>query len=106
MKQNAESIAFFGGSSHTLQFSIAQFRKVIDIKWIYTKWTYGLGVFRNAFDFATMCLPSLMIAPRYFSGEVDLGAITQTGMAFRVVFGALTLVVGRITSLSALGKTD
>ena len=106
MVQNAESIAFFGGSSYTLQFSIAQLGKIIDTKWIYARWTYGLGIFRNIFDFATMCLPSLIIAPQYFSGEIDLGAITQTGMAFRAVFGALTIVVGRIANLSALGKTD
>ena len=46
-------------------------------------------------------LPALIVAPRYFAGEIDFGAITQASFAFSQVLNALSLVVSQFESLSA-----
>jgi vitamin B12/bleomycin/antimicrobial peptide transport system ATP-binding/permease protein len=43
----------------------------------------------------------LIVAPAFIRGEIDFGAITQSGMAFSSVVAALSLVVTQFQSLSA-----
>ena len=40
-------------------------------------WTAGLSLWSNFYSYATMLLPSILTAPRYFAGEVEFGVITQ-----------------------------
>ena len=40
-------------------------------------WAAGLSLWSNAYSYATILLPSILTAPRYFAGEVEFGTITQ-----------------------------
>lgn len=44
-----------------------------------------------------------MVAPRYFSGAIELGTVTQSFGAFSHVFNDLSFVVNRFDALSQLG---
>jgi hypothetical protein len=44
-----------------------------------------LDVFQHSFSWLTVVLPYLVVAHRYFSGEIEYGVIAQTAMAFRVI---------------------
>jgi len=46
-------------------------------------------------------VPIVIIAPRYFRGEVEFGVVTQSAMAFAQILGALSLIIGQFHSLSA-----
>lgn len=48
-------------------------------------------------------LPALVVAPRYFSGAIELGTVTQSFGAFSHTFSDLSLVVNRFDALSQLG---
>ena len=37
----------------------------------------GLSLWSNFYSYATMLIPPLLTAPRYFAGEVEFGVITQ-----------------------------
>ena len=47
-----------------------------------------------------MVLPTLIIAPRVLSGELEVGRIVQATGAFAAILGALTLLVDNLESLS------
>jgi putative ATP-binding cassette transporter len=46
-------------------------------------------------------VPALVVAPRYFAGELDFGGISQASFAFTQVLGALSIIVDQFESLSA-----
>ena len=51
----------------------------------------NLGFFVTAFGFMPQIIPALVVAPLYFRGEVEFGAVTQAAMAFSQVQGAFAL---------------
>jgi vitamin B12/bleomycin/antimicrobial peptide transport system ATP-binding/permease protein len=61
-----------------------------------------LDLFTNAYEFATFCLPYLIIAPLFFKGEVEFGVVTQSSYAFRTIQNALNIIVNRLDQLSGL----
>ena len=63
------------------------------------KWK--LHIFQDTFQYATVLIPSLVIAPRYFRDEVPFGAVSQAGMAFGRVFRSLSLMVSKCSSFVA-----
>ena len=40
-------------------------------------WATFLALWTNFYQHATLLLPSLLTAPRYFAGEIEFGVITQ-----------------------------
>ena len=50
----------------------------------------------------TLVLPGLIIAPRYFRGEVEFGVISQTSFAFGTIFAALTHFINHFAELSGM----
>ena len=39
--------------------------------------TMLLSLWQNAYGYATILIPSLLTAPRYFRGEIEFGVISQ-----------------------------
>jgi len=46
------------------------------------RWEAYLSLWQNAYAYATILLPSLLLAPRYFKGEIRFGDISQAAFAF------------------------
>lgn len=101
-REHAESIALYRGAAREAGAARAALASVAAVLFRRVAWSRNLALFTNAYEFATFCLPSLIIAPRYFAGEVEFGVVTQAGFAFRTVQGALNLIVGRFEQLSGL----
>ena len=49
-------------------------------------WQRHLAGFYNLFSFATIVVPTVVMAPGYFAGTVQFGQISQAGIAFTTVF--------------------
>ena len=47
----------------------------------------------KAYSYSTILVPSLVIAPAFFAGEVKFGVISQAGMAFGAVYSGLALII-------------
>src|SRR5262249_19288303 len=82
VRENTESIAFYGGEEQELaqskkRFSLVynNFRKLIGTQ-------RNLGFFTTGFDYVVVILPSMFLAPLYFQGTMDIGAITKATFAF------------------------
>ena len=101
-REHAESIALYGGAKREAAAARGFLAIVAAVLLRKIAWSRNLALFTNAYEFATFALPSLIIAPRYFAGEVEFGVVTQAGMAFRTVQGALNIIIGRFEQLSGL----
>jgi vitamin B12/bleomycin/antimicrobial peptide transport system ATP-binding/permease protein len=58
---------------------------------------------QQTYRYLVQVLPALVVAPRYFSGAVELGTVTQSFGSFSHVFSDFSLVVNRFDALSQLG---
>lgn len=101
-REHAESVALYRGAARELAAARAKLAAAARTLLRKIEWGRTLALFTNAYEFATFALPSLIIAPRFFAGEVEFGVVTQAGYAFRTVQGALNIVVGRFEQLSGL----
>ena len=73
----AESIAFYGGQTREASVAGQRLAALIATGRQRLAWAAGLSLWSNAYSYATILLPSILTAPRYFAGEVEFGTITQ-----------------------------
>ncbi len=102
VRDKAESVAFCRGGARELKNALTSLTAVADATKSKIAASFGARLFADAFEFALVAVPSLVVAPRYFRGEVPFGAVTQAGFAFRTVSNALNVVVARFEELTAL----
>ncbi len=93
VRENAESIASYGGEQDEKQSLSARFFEV----WqnfrqlmIYSK---RLTWFITGYRQIAIIFPIMVVAPRYFAGKIEFGVIFQTSSAFGQVQGALSWFV-------------
>lgn len=103
LRENAESIAFFGGEAREQSELTRRLSNAIDNMASVINLRRRLGFLQTGYKYAVQVLPAVCVAPRYFAGEIQLGAVTQSFSAFSHVLGDLSLVVNRFDSLSQFG---
>jgi putative ATP-binding cassette transporter len=101
VRENAEAIAFYRGEARESAQVLDRFAELYENNKRLLKRTLGLNLFQYAYTFITYALPSIIIAPRIISGELEVGRAVQAGGAFAAMLGALTVFVDRFESLSA-----
>ncbi len=100
IRENAESIAFYGGEEQELSQSKNLFTDVFDNFNRLIKWQLYLDLFRNSYDFITIAIPFIIIGPRILSGELEVGVITQAVTAFSVILSSLTVIISQLDRLT------
>ena len=93
LRENAESVALYGGERREHTIFVGRFTHVVDNFWAIMRrikalgwWTYFYGQFAIIF-------PYLVAAPRFFSGAIQLGGLMQTADAFGQVQSSLSFVI-------------
>lgn len=99
-RENAESIAFYHGEAQEAAQISGRFREVYRNFIQLIRRTLGLSFFQYAYSFVTLILPSVIIAPRVISGELEVGRIVQAAGAFSAILAALTVIVDNFEALS------
>ncbi|MEM8718490.1 MAG: ABC transporter ATP-binding protein/permease [Cyanobacteria bacterium P01_G01_bin.39] len=104
VRDSTESIAFYRGEKlekegviKKLKLAIANFQRLI-------RWQFGLDLFQNGFQFLTMIIPAILLAPSIFAGTIEVGTITQSQIAFERIWLSLSLIIfqfEKITTLAA-----
>ncbi|MDE5072354.1 MAG: ABC transporter ATP-binding protein/permease [Trichodesmium sp. St16_bin4-tuft] len=100
VRENAESIAFYRGEKQELQQAKNIFNDVFNNFNRLIQWQLYLDIFRNSYEFITFALPSIIIGPRVLSGELEIGVITQAGVAFSIILSSLTVIVSQLDRLT------
>ena len=82
----AESIAFYRGEHREAEIAGGRLRKLIDVSRAKIRLKMLLALWQNTYGYATILVPSLLTAPRYFRGEIEFGVISQV-RAVRCTYG-------------------
>ncbi len=101
IRENAESIAFYRGEEREYNQVKQQFDKAYDNFNLLILWQeLYLGLFANGYEFIIYIIPQVVLAPRIFNGELEVGIVTEAGGAFFTIFRSLNIIVDRFQSLA------
>jgi putative ATP-binding cassette transporter len=89
LRENAEGVALYKGEGLELTTFHERFRHVIDNWWGIMRTRKRLNWIASFLYQFSVPFPYIIVAPRYFAGEVMLGYIFQVASAFLNVRGAL-----------------
>lgn len=102
VRDHAEAIAFYQGQAVESQEIWQRFLRVFSNFTHLIRWQLGLDLFQNSYQYITFLLPTLILAPGILAGELELGVLAQSGVAFRSILLALGLIVSQFEQLSNL----
>ncbi len=100
VRENAESIAFYGGEKQErhqldqrLRAALLNTRKLIRAQ-------FGLNLFQRGFSQVSLLVPCVVLAGDVLGGRLEVGQAVQAGGAFAAVLGAVSLIIDNFESLS------
>lgn len=105
-RENAESIAFYGGGAREDATARARLATLVGVRKAAIAWSAGLSLWTNVYSYATILVPYIMCAPSYFAGGMPFGVISQVATAFSHIEGALNYVVNHLGSISGLAAVS
>lgn len=101
IRENAESIAFYRGENQEKHQIINLFNYVFNNFNLLILWQeLYLGLFVNSYEFITYIIPAIIVAPSVFSGDFEVGKVTEAQGAFFRIFYSLNIIVSRFQSLT------
>jgi putative ATP-binding cassette transporter len=110
IRDNAESIALYGGNDREMLGVKQRLELAFQNCKALIRCQLGLNFFQNGYSYLTAILPSVILAPRVMSGELEIGRVVQAAGAFAAILGALTIMVDNLSSLSrfsaGIGRLD
>src|ERR1017187_8349508 len=96
IRENAESIALYRGEGQEQAHLEQRFGGVFANFNELIRWGLRLNLFTYAYGLITLVLPSIIIAPRVLSGELEVGRVVEAAGAFSAILGALTIFVDNL----------
>ncbi len=75
VRENAESIAFYGGEGKEHRFVDSKFNEVISNTRRLIGWQFFLNSFQSLFTSATFVIPAIILAPSVLAGDMEIGAL-------------------------------
>ena len=103
LRENTEGVALYGGEGEEKSNLIARFAAVMGNWWSIMIQTKRLNALVSGYGQLAAIFPIVVAAPRYFSGAIKLGGLTQTADAFGQVQGALSWFVQAYGTLAQWG---
>ncbi|CAM8951235.1 unnamed protein product [Rhodiola kirilowii] len=101
IRENAESIAFYGGEQNEIQLMLQRFRSAFENLTQLLIASRNLEFFTNGYRYLIQILPAAVVAPMYFSGKIEFGVINQSVSAFNHILGDFSLIVYQFQAISA-----
>ena len=100
VRENAESIAFYRGEAQELAQVRGRFARAFSNYKRLIRNQLSLNFFQHAYYLLTLVIPSVIIAERVLSGELEVGRAVQAAGAFAAVLSAISLIVENFEGLS------
>jgi vitamin B12/bleomycin/antimicrobial peptide transport system ATP-binding/permease protein len=105
IRDNAESIAFYGGEQQEAREADRRLTGAIRNADRLIIWQALIQVIQRSYDYFSRFLPWLVIAPIYFAKEVDFGVFGQASIAFSQVLFSVSYIVNNIDQLAAFSAS-
>ena len=101
VRENAESVASYGGEKVELGLFKERFHSVADNFRRIMKRQMRLGSFTSSYGQVAFVFPYLVVAPRYFAKQMPLGGLMQVVNAFVYVSDRLSYVITAYSDIVA-----
>jgi putative ATP-binding cassette transporter len=99
-RENAEGIALYHGEADEKRNFVSRFGGVMGNWWEIMRSRRRLGSFTYSYGQAAVVFPYLVVAPRFFSGAIQLGDLMQAVSAFNQVQSSLSWFIDVYTRLA------
>jgi len=100
LRENAESVALYGGEKREMATFFDRFTHVVDNFWAIMRRTKAINWWTSFYSQFAVIFPYIVAAPRFFSKQMQLGGLMQTADAFGTVQGALSFIVSSYTDIA------
>jgi vitamin B12/bleomycin/antimicrobial peptide transport system ATP-binding/permease protein len=100
LRENAESVAFYGGEEREREIFHGRFAHVLANWWDIIRRRKKLGWFTYSYQQVAIVFPFIVAAPRYFDRQIALGGLMQIASAFGRVQDALSFIVTSYTEIA------
>ena len=100
VRDSAESIAFYGREAREFTRTRQRLKSALSNLLEVINWNRNLQFFTTGYNLILAILPTVFVAPLFFSGQIEFGVVIQAGAAFGVVINALSIVVNHFQNLS------
>ena len=100
IRENAESIAIYHGSSDEWNYLDGRFKKVVRNFVSLVSRTFGLNFFVFAYNQTAVIFPLMIAAPLYFAKVITLGIFMQISNAFSQVHDSLSTLISNFTGIA------
>ncbi|XP_078431582.1 ABC transporter family protein [Wolffia australiana] len=101
IRENSESIAFYGGEENELQLLLRRFSRAFENLSKLLISSRNLDFFTSGYRYLIQVLPVAVVAPMYFSGKIEFGVINQSVSAFNHILNDVSLIVYQFQAISA-----
>lgn len=100
LRENAEGVALYHGENSERQGLLSRFELIRENWWALMRYTKRLTYFTAGYTQIAIVFPFVVASPRFFSGTITLGGLTQIANAFGEVQGALSWFVNTYGTLA------
>lgn len=101
MRENAESIAFYGGENIEMKEIKNRLDRTVNNYWGLIKAQRNLEFFTVAYRYMVQIIPGLVVSPLYFAGKIELGVVSQSYGAFNHILSDLSIIVNQFEGISS-----
>lgn len=100
IRENAEAIALYRGETQESGQVKQRFNELfINFKKLIRTQLY-LNFFQYGYSNVTLIIPSMILAPRVLSGELEVGRVVEASGAFAAMLAAVTVIIDKFESLA------
>ncbi|KAL4519069.1 hypothetical protein Ndes2526A_g00174 [Nannochloris sp. 'desiccata'] len=100
VRENAESIAFYGGEENEARLLGRRLKSAIENFGDLLIASRNLNFFTSFYRFLIQILPAAVVAPLFFRGEIEFGVVNQSSSAFNHILTDVSLVVYQFEALA------
>jgi vitamin B12/bleomycin/antimicrobial peptide transport system ATP-binding/permease protein len=100
-RENAEGVALYHGEADELRTFRERFGSIVRNWWDIMRQQKRLTWLTSGYGQAAIIFPLIVVAPRYFKGQILLGGLMQTASAFGEVQDSLSFIVSSYTDIAA-----
>jgi len=99
-RENSEQIAFSHGEAEERAILSRRFVRVLNNWWRLMRRQKKLIWFTSGYEQIAIIFPYVVVAPRYFSREIQLGGLMQTASAFDEVRTSLSFIINSYSDIA------
>ncbi|KAI3996994.1 hypothetical protein MKX01_021270 [Papaver californicum] len=100
VRENAESIALYGGEGTEMQLLLQRFKSAFHNLSCILLLNRNLEFFTTGYVYLVQILPAAVVAPMYFLSKIELGVVTLSQSAFNHVLNDFSLIIYHFEGLS------